>query len=110
MMPPDSSNGAARHSCHLHSSDLAANYSCRTRPAVARVCKFETLLTDPKAPETASPVGRRIMARSMNQPGFLFFLGLTAIVAALSAVLAYAVLRFIVAARNITRGRRRQRR
>ena len=41
----------------------------------------------------------------MNQSGYLF-LGLTAIVAALSAVLAYAVLRFIVAARNITRGRR----
>ena len=32
------------------------------------------------------------MARSMNQPGFFFFLGLTAIVAALSAVLAYAIL------------------
>ena len=45
------------------------------------------------------------MARSMNQPGFLFFLGLTAIVAALSAVLAYAILRFIVAARSINRGR-----
>ena len=45
------------------------------------------------------------MARSMNQSGYLF-LGLTAIVAALSAVLAYAVLRFIVAARNITQGRR----
>ena len=44
------------------------------------------------------------MARSMNQSGFLFFLGLTAIVAALSAVLAYAVLRFIAAARNITKG------
>jgi signal transduction histidine kinase len=46
-----------------------------------------------------------MMARSMNQSGYLF-LGLTAIVAALSAVLAYAVVRFIVAARDISRGRR----
>ena len=38
----------------------------------------------------------------MNQSGYLF-LGLTAIVAALSAVLAYAVVKFIVAARDLTR-------
>jgi signal transduction histidine kinase len=41
----------------------------------------------------------------MTQSGYLF-LGLTAIVAVLSAVLAYALLRFIAAARNITKGRR----
>ena len=40
----------------------------------------------------------------MTQSGYLF-LGLTAIVAALSAVLAYAVLRFIVAARAMASGR-----
>src|SRR5215207_1680331 len=40
------------------------------------------------------------MTRPMTQSGYLF-LGLTAIVAVLSAVLAYAVLRFIVAARNL---------
>ena len=39
----------------------------------------------------------------MTQSGYLF-LGLTAIVAALSAVLAYAVLRFIVAARSMAKG------
>jgi signal transduction histidine kinase len=38
----------------------------------------------------------------MNQSGYLF-LGLTAIVAALSAVLAYAVVRFAVAARSLAR-------
>jgi PAS domain S-box-containing protein len=37
----------------------------------------------------------------MSQSGYLF-LGLTAIVAALSAVLAYAVIKFIVAARNLS--------
>jgi signal transduction histidine kinase len=41
----------------------------------------------------------------MNQSGYLF-LGLTAIVAALSAVLAYAVVRFAVAARALARGKR----
>src|SRR5690349_14118194 len=39
----------------------------------------------------------------MTQSGYLF-LGLTAIVASLSAVLAYAVLRFIVAARAMAKG------
>jgi nitrogen fixation/metabolism regulation signal transduction histidine kinase len=39
----------------------------------------------------------------MNQSGYLF-LGLTAIVAALSAILAYAVLRFIAAARTMAKG------
>ena len=42
----------------------------------------------------------------MNQSGYLF-LGLTAIVAALSAVLAYAVVRFAVAARGLAKGQRR---
>src|SRR5918994_5540478 len=41
----------------------------------------------------------------MNQSGYLF-LGLTAIVAALSAVLAYAVVKFVVAARDLTRRNR----
>jgi signal transduction histidine kinase len=41
----------------------------------------------------------------MNQSGYLF-LGLTAIVAALSAVLAYALVRFIVAARSLAKGTR----
>jgi signal transduction histidine kinase len=41
----------------------------------------------------------------MNQSGYLF-LGLTAIVAALSAILAYAVVRFFVAARGLARGSR----
>jgi len=40
----------------------------------------------------------------MTESGYLF-LGLTAVVAALSAVLAYAVLRFIVAARGMAKGR-----
>ena len=40
---------------------------------------------------------------AMTQSGYLF-LGLTAVVAALAAVLAYAVLRFIVAARNMAKG------
>jgi signal transduction histidine kinase len=43
----------------------------------------------------------------MNQSGYLF-LGLTAIVAALSAVLAYAVVRFAVAARGIAKSNRRE--
>ena len=43
----------------------------------------------------------------MNQSGYLF-LGLTAIVAALSAVLAYAVVRFAVAARALAKGQRRE--
>ena len=43
----------------------------------------------------------------MNQSGYLF-LGLTAIVAALSAVLAYAVVRFAVAARGLAKGTRRE--
>ena len=43
----------------------------------------------------------------MNQSGYLF-LGLTAIVAALSAVLAYAVVRFAVAARGLAKGQRRE--
>ena len=43
----------------------------------------------------------------MNQSGYLF-LGLTAIVAALSAVLAYAVVRFAVAARGLAKGKRRE--
>ena len=43
----------------------------------------------------------------MNQSGYLF-LGLTAIVAALSAVLTYAVVRFVVAARGLARGRSRE--
>ena len=42
----------------------------------------------------------------MTQSGYLF-LGLTAIVAALSAVLAYAVLRIFAAARAATRDERR---
>ena len=41
----------------------------------------------------------------MNQSGYLF-LGLTAIVAALSAVLAYAVVKFVVAARDLTKRNR----
>jgi signal transduction histidine kinase len=43
----------------------------------------------------------------MNQSGYLF-LGLTAIVAALSAVLAYAVVRFAVAARGLARSNKRE--
>ena len=43
----------------------------------------------------------------MNQSAYLF-LGLTAIVAALSAVLAYAVVRFAVAARGLAKGQRRE--
>ena len=43
----------------------------------------------------------------MNHSGYLF-LGLTAIVAALSAVLAYAVVRFAVAARGIAKSNRRE--
>jgi hypothetical protein len=43
----------------------------------------------------------------MNQSGYLF-LGLTAIVAALSAVLAYAVVRFAVGARALARSGRRE--
>jgi signal transduction histidine kinase len=43
----------------------------------------------------------------MNQSGYLF-LGLTAIVAALSAVLAYAVVRFAVAARGLARSKRHE--
>ena len=42
----------------------------------------------------------------MTQSGYLF-LGLTAVVAALSAVLAYAVLRIFAAARAATRNDRR---
>ena len=42
----------------------------------------------------------------MNQSGYLF-LGLTAVVAALAAVLAYAVLRIFAAARAATKGERR---
>src|ERR671915_892296 len=38
----------------------------------------------------------------MNQSGYLF-LGLTAIVPALAAILTYAVIKFVVAARQITR-------
>jgi signal transduction histidine kinase len=41
----------------------------------------------------------------MNQSGYLF-LGLTAIVAALSAILAFALAKFVVAARDLTKGRR----
>jgi signal transduction histidine kinase len=45
------------------------------------------------------------MANSMTQSGYVFlFLGLAAIVAALSAVLAYALLRFFAAARASSRG------
>jgi signal transduction histidine kinase len=43
----------------------------------------------------------------MNHSGYLF-LGLTAIVAALSAVLAYAVVRFAVAARGLAKSNRRE--
>ncbi len=43
----------------------------------------------------------------MNQHGYLL-LGLTAIVAALSAVLAYAVVRFAVAARGLAKSNRRE--
>src|SRR5215203_143276 len=40
--------------------------------------------------------------RAMNQSGYLF-LGLTAIVASLSAILTYAVVRFVVAARDLSK-------
>jgi signal transduction histidine kinase len=43
----------------------------------------------------------------MNQTGYLF-LGLTAIVAALAAILTYAVVRFVVAAREVTKRSRHE--